>query len=179
MPDQSPDPGYQCTLTGAQVEAALSLAQTSTQPGDDLATLGSGAQTSGKVPHADGSGNVAWLTPAGLTRLASTFKNGKPASSEVLLRFVAPSTGTTFPAGLSDSRAKAKVAATSSKVFSITEDGSQVGTMTFAAGGTVATFAMAANAALTEGQMLEVVAPATVDATLADIGITLVGVQGA
>jgi len=179
MTDQSPDLGYQCSMTGLQIEAALGLAASAVQPGDDLATLGSGSQTSGKVPHADGSGNVAWLTPAGLTRLASTFKNGKPAASEVLLRFVAPSTGTTFPAGLSDSRAKAKVAATSSKVFSITEDGTQVGTMTFAVGGTVATFAMAANAALTEGQMLEVVSPAVPDATLADLGITLVGVQGA
>ena len=178
MPDQSPDPGYQCGLTGAQVESALNLAASATQPGDDLATLGSGAQTAGKVPHADGAGHVAWLAPAGLTRIAATFRNGKPGTSEVLLRFLAPSGGTTFPAGLSESRAKAKAAATSSAVFSITEDGTQVGTMTFAAAATVATFAMAANTTLADGQMLEVVSPAVQDATLADIAITLVGATG-
>jgi hypothetical protein len=50
--------------------------------------------------------------------------------------------------------------------------------MTFAAAATVATFAMAANTTLADGQMLEVVSPAVQDATLADIAITLVGATG-
>ena len=178
MADQSPDPGYQMARTGLQVEASLNLADSAVQPGDDLNTLGSGAQTSGKVPHADGAGGVDWLTPAGLSRLVSTFKNGTPSASEVIARFIAPAAGTTFPSGLSDSRMKAKVAATAQAVFTITHDGSSVGTITFAAAGTTGTFALGASIVLTAGQLLEVVAPGTPDATLADLAMTIVGVQG-
>jgi hypothetical protein len=177
MADQSPDPGYQIGLTGVEIETRLGLANTATQPGDNLNTLGSGAEPTGRVPHADGAGNVAWQLPAGAVRLLATFKNGTPAANEVVLRFVAPAAGTTLPSGLSDSRAAAKVAATAEAVFPITHDGAQVGTMTFAAAATVATFAMAANTVMGAGDMLEVVAPATPDATLADLGITLYGLQ--
>ena len=44
-----------------------------------------------------------------------------------------------------------------SKIFSITEDGAQVGTMTFAAGGTVPTFAAAADVAVAEVGAIPVV----------------------
>lgn len=52
-------PVYESSFpNGAAVDAALGLAETSLQPGADLANLASGAATVGQVPAADGSGGV-------------------------------------------------------------------------------------------------------------------------
>ena len=54
-------PVYESSFpNGAAVDAALGLAETSLQPGADLANLASGAATVGQVPAADGSGGVDW-----------------------------------------------------------------------------------------------------------------------
>lgn len=71
-----------------------------------------------------------------------------------------------FPAGLTNSNCWAEVAADAEAVFSITKNGSEVGTATFAAEGSAATLAMASATAFAAGDILRVVSPAQ-DAALA------------
>jgi hypothetical protein len=97
----------------------------------------------------------------------------RPASGATLGKWVAPSL-ITFRAGLTESAANADTAATASTVFSIKKNGTEFATATFAAAGTTATFACAADANFNSGDVLTMVAPAR-DDTLSDIAFTIVG----
>lgn len=101
---------------------------------------------------------------------------GVPAASVVLIRYPFPR-AVTFPAGLTDSKGVAGVAATAQTDFDIKKNGASVGTMRFAAAGTTATFIAASPASFAAGDILTVVAPATPDATLADVGYSLAGTR--
>lgn len=117
----------------------------------------------------DSSGGVAG-TPYDMGSLF----NGEPTASLVLMRYVFPR-AVAFTAGLPNSQGKAEVAATAQTDFDIQKNNSSIGTMRFAAAGTVASFIMASNQSFAAGDVLEVIAPASPDATLADIGFTLTG----
>lgn len=97
---------------------------------------------------------------------------GVPLTSEVIYLFAAPR-HFTLPQNLTNSQGIAQQAATGTATFVINKNGSQVGSFAFAAGATVATFTLAAATAFLPGDILTVVAPATQDATLANIAITL------
>jgi hypothetical protein len=99
---------------------------------------------------------------------------GVIASSEHLA-VVAFARTTVFPAGLSGSIAKARVAATGSTVLSLLKNGIQFGTVTFAASGTTGTFAAASDTTFTAGDVLSIIGQASADATLADVSVTLLG----
>lgn len=85
----------------------------------------------------------------------------------------------TFPANLTasgnaaSSQCSAGIAATGSSVFNIQHNGSTVATATFAASATTCTFSTQASFALASGDTLAIIAPVSVDATLANISITL------
>jgi hypothetical protein len=96
---------------------------------------------------------------------------GKPANGEMVLLFVAPRPFR-IPANAGGSRLKAGTAATGTAVFSIQKNGSEFLTGTVAASGTTATFA-GSQTDFAAGDVLRIVAPASADATLADIAITL------
>jgi hypothetical protein len=81
----------------------------------------------------------------------------------------------TLPAGLVGSAVKSGSAATAQVVLSVTKNDVQVGTLTIAAAGTTATPAAASQTAFVAGDVLEVVAPATQDATFSDPLVTLAG----
>jgi hypothetical protein len=112
------------------------------------------------------------------------FYPGAPASSAILL-YVPMARAVTFPANFGASAAggtsygKASVAATGSTVFDIKKNGSSVGTMTFAAAATSATFTSSAGAVVSfsAGDVLSVHAPGTADATLANVGLVLSGTR--
>lgn len=103
------------------------------------------------------------------------FKNGLHSASEVLLRYVA-ARSFTLPINAVVSQFKSTIAATASKVFNIQKNGANIGTATFAAAGTSATFSVASATNFVTGDLLTLVAPAAPDATLANLAFNFVGV---
>lgn len=84
----------------------------------------------------------------------------------------------TFPSGFAGSQAHAGVAATASTVLTIKKNGTSVGSLTFGAAGVVGAFATSGGAVtVAAGDYLEVFAPASADATLAAVAITLAGMR--
>lgn len=103
------------------------------------------------------------------------FYPGVPTASAIVVR-VPVARAVTFPDDFSGSYGKAAVAATASTAFDVKKNGSSVGTITFASSATTATFVTAAGAlSLAAGDVIEIVAPGSADATLADIGFALAG----
>src|SRR5712691_4108392 len=100
---------------------------------------------------------------------------GNPGVGQVIDRYIF-ATSVTFPSGLAGSYGTAGTAATANTNFAIAKNGSNVGTMAFAAGATSASFAMATATSFAGGDVLTITAPATPDATLANLAWTLTGI---
>lgn len=83
----------------------------------------------------------------------------------------------TLPASLTGSVASAGTAATASTVFTIHKGVSSIGTVTFDASATAGTFSFASSVSFASGDVLRITAPATPDATLSDISISLAGTR--
>ena len=98
----------------------------------------------------------------------------KPTTSEVVM-YLPMCRVVVFEPTLYPSRGKASVAATAQTDFDIQKNGSSFGTMRFAAAGTVASFISANGATFDIGDIISVIAPASVDATLSGIGFILAG----
>lgn len=97
-----------------------------------------------------------------------------PADGEVI--FSAPAAHRFYiPASATGSKSKAIVAATAQSIFSLRKNGVEFGTVTFAASGTTGTFSVAASTSFdpANNDYFSIVAPATTDATLADISFTV------
>ena len=119
------------------------------------------------------------VTGSGKASAATTVSGsytGPPTANLVVQRYVFAGT-VMFAAGLTGSQGTAGVAATAATTYSIRKNGSNVGTMVFAAGATTATFTMASATTFMAGDVLTMVAPASPDATLANLAWTLVGSQ--
>lgn len=102
---------------------------------------------------------------------------GAPTNGEEIARIVVPR-ACSFADDFAGSYAVAEVAATGSSVFDVQKNGASVGSITFAAAGTTGTFATTGGATtFAAGDTIKIIAPATADATLADISITLVGTR--
>lgn len=101
---------------------------------------------------------------------------GTPEALELVLSLVA-ARSFTLPVNLTGSKALARTSATAESIFEIQHNGSTVGTITFAAGGTVGTFAFASAVTFAVGDYLDIVAPSTADATIANITFNLLGTR--
>ena len=101
------------------------------------------------------------------------FHSDVPGGSAVMGRWVMART-VAFPANLAGSRVRAGVAATASTVLTLKKNGASVGTLTFAAAGTVPTMAGASWSVVAD-DIVTIENQATADATLAAISITLAG----
>jgi len=122
--------------------------------------------------------NAAWstLTGVGLPYDIALYAAGKPAASTLMLRF-AFNRNISLSINLAGSIASAGTAATASTVFALAKNGTSIGTLTFAAAAASGTFSVAAAPSFVSGDILTVTAPATQDATLADLSVTLNGVR--
>jgi hypothetical protein len=117
------------------------------------------------------------LTGAGAVPAAAFVSGswtGSPGAGQVIERFIF-ATPATFPAGFGGSYGTAGTAATAAASFPINKNGSAVGTMDFAASATSASFAMATATSFAGGDVLTIVAPASPDASLANLAWTLTG----
>lgn len=125
---------------------------------------------------------LAWNTVAGYWINQSAPMNiavsitGLMVNAEIMLQYVFPYAAS-FPSGLTGSYAKANTAATASTTVTIKKNGASVGTLAWAASGTSGTFTFSTATSFAAGDVLQLVAPSTADATLADIGITLAGTR--
>lgn len=132
--------------------------------------------TSGNVLTSNGSAWTSATPPAQVLDVYG-FYPGAPDSSAVVLR-VPIVRAMTFADDFSGSYGRAGTAATASAAFTITVNGSTVGTMTFASAATSATFATSGGVvSLVAGDILAVIAPSPADATLADVGFGLAGTR--
>ena len=151
----------------AAVNAALALKA-------DVTALASKADTANVYSKSEVDTALAGKASTGAAAVYDIggFSQGKPDASSSLFRLVA-ARAFVLPANLTNSIAKAGTAATASTAFTIKKNGTQIGTMTFAASGTTATFTFASQVSVAVGDIIDMVAPATQDSTLADISVTL------
>lgn len=103
---------------------------------------------------------------------------GVYGNSELLFRFEFAST-VVFPAALVGSVANALVDPAGTITLSIRKNGSEFGTVNFAAGAVNATFTSASGATFNVGDVLTVLAPASADADLSGVAITIRGSRDA
>lgn len=97
-----------------------------------------------------------------------------PTASMICVR-IAAVRGFSLPSGLTGSVANAGTAATASTVFAIHKNTTSVGSVTFAAAATTGTFTFASTTSWASGDVLRIIAPASPDATLANISISFLG----
>lgn len=107
----------------------------------------------------------------------SGFNVGVLTSNQVIIRHVF-TRAVVFADEFAGSRGRAGTSAAASTTFLVRKNGSNIGTMVFGAGGTVATFTTTGTTvSFAIGDLLEVVAPSSVDATLANVAVTMAGVR--
>jgi len=99
---------------------------------------------------------------------------GKPAAGATMLRLYF-SLAARLPQNLTNSQFKAATAATAQAIFDIQKNGSSIGSATFSASGTTASFTFNNDVDFSAGDYLDIIAPSSQDATLADISVSLKG----
>jgi hypothetical protein len=109
------------------------------------------------------------------TYIIGLFWSGTPDNNQMMAMHVLTSVQAEFAAGMPGSKARCRVAPSAQQVFSIQRNGVEVGTCTFGAGQVTGVFAAAADFTCEENDYLTIVAPASVDASIEDISITLKG----
>ena len=101
-------------------------------------------------------------------------KEGQPGASEIMFRQVL-ARRVRLEVDFAGSAGLAGTAATADADFDVRQNGTSIGTIRFTAGATASTFVAANAATLDTSDVLTVVAPASVDANLADLAITIAG----
>lgn len=106
------------------------------------------------------------------------FYPGVPTASAKVVR-VPIARAVTFPANFSGSYFSASANATATTVFDVQKNGSSIGSVSIAAGGTTATFTTTSGTSksFAAGDVVSIIAPASPDATLADVGFVLAGTR--
>jgi hypothetical protein len=176
--------------SGSVTSVALSAPAEFTVSGSPVTT--SGTLTFSK---ANQSANLVYAGPSSGGAAAPTFRSlvqadlptqpfdvmgflpGIPTTSQILAR-IPVARAVNFPANFSGSYGTASAASTGTATFDIQKNGSSIGSMVFTTSAS-ATFTTTGGSAqsLAAGDVLMIVAPATPDATLADVGLCLAGTR--
>jgi hypothetical protein len=128
------------------------------------------------VLYGDGAGVLQAAEVAGAKPIdVGFFFGGTPTASQTV-KFIA-TRAFTLPAALAGSQGHAGTATTAQADFDIRKNGGSIGTASFAASSSAATFTFASAVSFAAGDRLEVTAPASSDATLADVAVTLTGIR--
>lgn len=104
----------------------------------------------------------------------AVFVPGKPLGPSVVFRYNVVR-AFTWPISLTGSTFNAGVAATGTSVFTIKQNGTSIGTLSYAAAGTVPTVTFASAVTFAVNDVITIEAPTTQDATLADIAFNFNG----
>lgn len=118
---------------------------------------------------------VSWTVPGGPFHAAGYYP-GKPTAGAIMM-FATLATTVNFAVNLAGSVGKSKTAATAQTDFDVQKNGVSIGTVRYAAAAAVPTFIAASTTSFAAGDDIRIIAPATPDATLADISWTLAGVR--
>jgi hypothetical protein len=129
----------------------------------------------GVVVAQAGDYTVGEVTDANIIAIPS-FAPGVGSNNQKLLR-VAMVQNLDFPINAPNSVAVASAAATGSTTFTLKKNGTSFATVNFAISSATGIWTQAADATFGPGDLLEIDGPATADATLADVGITLAGTK--
>jgi hypothetical protein len=139
-------------------------------------SVAGGTLAFGTAP-ANGAAVVAWdIGGGGPPYDIGVYFPGQPEADATLLQLVA-SRPFTLPADLTGSQGYAGTAPTSQADLDIQKNGASIGTITFAAATSTATFAFPSEVVFAAGDRLTVLAPGSQDASLADISITFKGTR--
>lgn len=155
------------SVSGSPVTGSGTLAVTAANQSANTVKAG---PTSGAAAAPTYRALVAADIPALRFHIKTFFPGAQSSASQLMLRDHAAIAATIPTSG---NKASAKTAATGSTVLTIKQNGSSVGTITFAASGTSGTFSIGSPVSLAIDDILTIEGPATADATLADISITL------
>lgn len=138
--------------------------------------LPSTAGSSNYVLKTDGSGITSWALVTSLFTSPydiSFFQYGFPTDAQLIFSHVF-ARAVACPDDWSGAYAKASANFTSTKAYDIQKNESSVGTMTCTSGGSTCTFVTAATTtSFAAGDRIEVVGPATADATARDLRVTI------
>lgn len=134
----------------------------------DPITIGTSALTFTKI-------SSTIVTTPSIPHDVAVYCNGKPDADEKLV-VLKVTTAFAISSGLSGSYGISGVASSGTSVFSLKKNGTQFGTLTFAAGSSTATLSAASATSFAVGDIFQISAPSSQDSTLADISITIKGV---
>jgi len=144
-----------------------------------LGAIGIGGATYGNAGDVLTSGGASapptWsAAPFDIT----AFYPGVPSASAKVAR-IPVARAVALPANFAGSYFTASANATATTVFDVQKNGSSIGSVSIAAGGTTATFTTTSGTSktLAAGDVFAVIAPATPDATLADPGFVFAGTR--
>ncbi len=162
--------------TASGNQATVGTSWTVSQTNLDGAVIGPASSTDGLPALFDGvTGKLLKVGPPIIYDVGGGCA-GVPSASLVILRYPLPR-AVSFAVSLTNSQGVLSVAATAQTDFDILKNGVSFGTMRFAAAGTVASFISAGGASFAAGDILTVVAPASPDATAANLGFALAGTR--
>jgi len=171
------------TVTVQQLKRMILLESDAANTENVDFVVGSGTITlnPGDAVMAYADGTVNGLSQIGSAGTAGIYDfpmyyNGVPGDAEVIMKVVCVR-AFTLPSGLTLSQGYATTVSTGAVSFNIEKNGSNIGSIDFAAATAVATFTFTGDVSFAAGDRLEVIAPATADATLAAISMTLAGTR--
>ncbi len=172
--------------SGTDLSVAAGARVLALSDGTDIRALSSGVDALGDLSDTSGVDGASagqylgyaggFWQPVDSVADVSFFTAGTPGSSAKVARHVF-TRATRFVGNFDSSKGSADTASTGTATFTVKKNGSSVGTIVFTSA-TTATFTTSGGTSVdfAIGDVMTIAAPSSVDATLADISVTLYGI---